>query len=42
MFGIYDRGTNEVIIFFSGNNRTKETLLTIIKKNVYYLFTKLK
>ena len=35
MFGIYDRGTNEVRIFFVDNNRTKETLLQIIKKHVY-------
>ena len=35
MFGIYDRGTSEVRIFFVDNNRTKETLLPIIQKNVY-------
>ena len=35
MFGIYDRGTNDIRIFFVDNNRTKETLLPIIKKNVY-------
>ena len=35
MFGIYDRGTSEVRIFFVDNNRTKETLLPIIHKNVY-------
>ena len=35
MFGIYDRGTKEVRIFFVDNNRTKETLLPIIKENIY-------
>ena len=35
MFGIYDRGTYEIKIFFVDNNRTKETLLPIIKKHVY-------
>ena len=35
MFGFYDRGTNDIRIFFVDNNRTKETLLPIIKKNVY-------
>ena len=38
MFGIYDRGTKEIRIFFVDNNRTKETLLPLIKKNIskYY------
>ena len=35
MFGIYDRGSNDVRIFYVDNNRTKETLLPIIKKNIY-------
>ena len=35
MFGIYDRGTHNIRIFFVDNNRTKETLLPIIKKHVY-------
>ena len=35
MFGIYDRGNNEVRIFYVDNNRTKETILPIIKKNIY-------
>ena len=26
MFGIYDRGTNDIRIFFVDNNRTKQTL----------------
>ena len=35
MFGIYDRGNNEVRIFYVDNNRTKDTILPIIKKNIY-------
>ena len=35
MFGIFDRGTHNNRIFFVDNNRTKETLLSIIKKHVY-------
>ena len=35
MFGIYDRGTKERRIFFVDNNRTKETLLPLIKNNIY-------
>jgi len=35
MFGIYDRGTKEVRIFYVDNNRTKESLLPIIKKNIF-------
>ena len=34
MFGIYDRGSKEVRIFFVDNNRTKEALLPIIKENI--------
>ena len=35
MFGLYDRGSKEIRIFFVDNNRTKETLLPLIKDNVY-------
>ena len=35
MFGFYDKGTYNIRIFFVDNNRTKETLLPIIKKHVY-------
>ena len=35
MFGIYDRGTHDIRIFYVENNRTKETLLTIIEKHIY-------
>ena len=35
MFGIYDRGSHEIGIFFVDNNRAKETLLPIIRKNIY-------
>ena len=37
IFGIYDRGSNDVRIFYVDNNRTKETLLPIIKKYIYLL-----
>ena len=38
MFGIYDRGSKDVRIFYVDNNRTKETLLSIIKRHIctYY------
>ena len=35
MFGIYDRGTHDIRIFYVDNNRTKETLLFIIEKHIY-------
>ena len=35
MFGIYDRGSKECRIFYVDNNRTKETLLPIIKNNIF-------
>ena len=35
MFGLYDRGSKDIRIFFVDNNRTKDTLLPIIKNNVY-------
>ena len=35
MFGLYERGSKEIRIFFVDNNRTKETLLPLIKDNVY-------
>ena len=35
MFGIYDRGTKERRIFFVDNNRTKETILPLIKNNIF-------
>ena len=38
MFGIYDRGTKDVRIFFVDNNRTKETLLPIVKANIYSVY----
>ena len=38
MFGIYDRGTKEVGIFYVDNNRTQDTLLTNIKNNIYSLW----
>jgi len=35
MFGIYGRGSKECRIFYVDNNRTKETLLPIIKNNIF-------
>ena len=35
MFGIYDRGSNDVRIFYVDKNRTKEMLLPIINKHIY-------
>ena len=35
MFGIYDRDTKEVRIFYVDNNRTKESLIPIIKNNIF-------
>ena len=34
MFGLYDRGSKDIRIFFVDNNRTKDTLLPIIKNHV--------
>ena len=38
MFGLVDRGNYDVRIFYVNDNRTKETMLSIIKKmfNIYY------
>ena len=38
MLGLYDRGSKEIRIFFVDNNRTKDTLLPIIKNNVYTFY----
>ena len=35
MFGIYDRGSKEVRIFYVDNNRKNYTILSIIKNNIY-------
>ena len=35
MFGIYDRGSKDCRIFYVDNNRTKETLLPIVKNNIF-------
>jgi hypothetical protein len=35
MFGLVDRGNYDIRIFFVNNNRTRDTLLPIVKKNVY-------
>ena len=35
MFGLVDRGTYDIRIFFVNNNRARDTLLPIVKKNVY-------
>lgn len=34
MFGLVDRGNYDIRIFFV-NNRTRDTLLPIVKRNVY-------
>ena len=38
MFGIYDRGSKEVRIFYVDNNHTQDTLLPIIKNNIYTFY----
>ena len=38
MFDIYDRGSKEVRIFYVDNNHTQDTLLPIIKNNIYTFF----
>ena len=38
MFVFVDRGNYDIRIFYVNDNRTKETLLPIIKKNVYTYF----
>jgi hypothetical protein len=35
MFGIYDRGNYDIRIFYVNNNRTRDTLLSLIINNVY-------
>ena len=35
MFGLVDRGKYDIRIFFVDDNRQKETLLPIVKKNVH-------
>ena len=35
MLGFVDRGTKEVRIYYINNDRTKEKILPIVKKNVY-------
>ena len=35
MFGLYDRGCKEVRIFYVDNNRMQDTILPIIKNNIY-------
>ena len=42
MFGLYDRGSKEIRIFFVDNNRTKETLLPLIKDNVYTYYDQIR
>ena len=37
VFGLVDKGSYEVRIFYVNDNRTKETLLLIIKKCLYIL-----
>ena len=41
MFDIYDRGSNDVRIFYVDNNRTKETLLPILKKHIYTYYERI-
>ena len=38
MFGIYDRGSKDIRIFYVDNNRTQETLMPIIKNNIYTVY----
>ena len=35
MFGLVNRGNYDIRIFFVNNNRTRNTLLPLVKKNVY-------
>ena len=37
MFGLVDRGSYDVRVFYINDNLTKETLLPIIKKCIYFL-----
>ena len=38
MFGLVDRATYEIRIFYVDNNRSRETLLPIVRNNVYTYF----
>lgn len=40
MFGIFDRGNYDIRIFYVNDNRTKETLLPIIKKMFIHIIMK--
>ena len=38
LFGLVDRATYEIRIFYVDNNRSRETLLPIVRNNVYTYF----
>ena len=42
MLGLVDRGNYDIRIFFVNDNRTKESMLPIIKNNVYTPFPSIK
>ena len=41
MFGLVDRGNYDIRIFFVNDNRTRKTLLPIIKNNVYSYYNEI-